>query len=612
MPQHPLSHLSGPQLTATLASLACIPLGLGVTYAMFELPCYLPLCFEWNTLAGKRAGQVTIAVFYAWLLVVGAVLMLSNKSLRVYKFVRTPVYIGLSTILPLGEVLFYASFVAFMAFNLSYWYTVNFSVYWAKPKPWIRSWMVPAHLAVQTSGRLLDVALGLMFVTVTRHSFIQTVLRVPFQEVIKVHRHAGYLLILGTFAHGAAYFVEKLYTSPQNLAVHLFNLPMAGHADQWGWFSDMWMISYGLWATVILFVVGALATPYVRRRSFNLFYFSHFFIFISLFFMWLHAPSNFYYMLPGIGLYAIDLGMRLYSFKTKNEITRVVKEDNGYVTFTVQLDSNKKLPTLRGGQYFFLNVPQVSKNEWHPYSIGSDPTLSTQVSFTFNPTVAKSSTEWTPRVAALLATVSPENPLPISLEGPFGNPINLPKTDVLVILVGGTGLPPGIAVAFEALKHNKPVLLAWSTSSSRNLSTVSGLKTLKTMQGFELRIHRTGYTADSKFLVSDGGVSSKVATMETSPTSTMVAKEEQEEGGDEEGVLKGRMPFESYISHFTCRASSPSVSSGSSGSSREKKMRLSVFVCGPSGFVRDASRAAASVKREKKVEVEVYTDGYYF
>jgi hypothetical protein len=54
-----------------------------------------------------------------------------------------------------------------------------------------------------------------MLVTITRHSFIQTVLGVPFQDVLKVHRHSGYLLIAGGIAHTAAFFWEKLYTSPQ-------------------------------------------------------------------------------------------------------------------------------------------------------------------------------------------------------------------------------------------------------------------------------------------------------------------------------------------------------------------------------------------------------------
>jgi hypothetical protein len=142
---------------------------------------------------------------------------------------------------------------------------------------------------------------------------------------------------------------------------------MAGHKDQWGWKSGMWMISYGLWSMIVLLIIGVLSLPIIRRRFFNLFYFAHFFVFIGLFFAWLHVPSDFYYMIPGIGLYVVDLGMRLYSFKRKLQVTDVVHEACGFLTVHVGGLDEHRGKNMRGGQYFFVNFPTVAKHEWHPF-----------------------------------------------------------------------------------------------------------------------------------------------------------------------------------------------------------------------------------------------------
>ena len=65
--------LSGATLIATVLSLVSVPLGIALAYAMLELPCYLPICYEHIDVRGKRAFQIVLAVFYIWLVICLAV-----------------------------------------------------------------------------------------------------------------------------------------------------------------------------------------------------------------------------------------------------------------------------------------------------------------------------------------------------------------------------------------------------------------------------------------------------------------------------------------------------------------------------------------------------------
>jgi hypothetical protein len=193
-----------------------------------------------------------------------------------------------------------------------------------------------------------------------------------------------------------------------------------------------------------------------------------------------------------------------------------------------------------------------------------------------NPPASKASTQWTPRVASLLLSSSfdAEQPVPVSIEGPFGNPVNMSKSDVVVILTGGTGLPPGISVAWEAIHASKPVHFAWSSSGDK-LESMSVLQKLKTKL-HSLKIHKTGKGGSESGSQKSGG-SEEPFMVATAPgkkdKEQMVSADEATVGGDDVvdvkvihsssvtqqhhqkmaenvSVLSGRIPFASKLQLF--------------------------------------------------------------
>ena len=130
-----------------------------------------------------------------------------------------------------------------------------------------------------------------------------------------------------------------------------------------------WMSALGSYGALCMVIPILLAFPVVRRHFYNLFYFSHLFLHVGIVFLWLHASGNFYYMLPSIGLYAIDITIRLISRFSPNSIQRIHTELNGIVRIDFDLKDKKSVSNYLPGQFVRVCFPSVNSLEWHPHSL---------------------------------------------------------------------------------------------------------------------------------------------------------------------------------------------------------------------------------------------------
>jgi Ferric reductase like transmembrane component len=78
------------------------------------------------------------------------------------------------------------------------------------------------------------------------------------------------------------------------------------------WGGSRWMCMMGFYGTLFLTPPLILSLPPIRRYAYNLFYFAHLTLHVGVIFLWFHSASVFYYLLPGMGFYAIDIAVRLY------------------------------------------------------------------------------------------------------------------------------------------------------------------------------------------------------------------------------------------------------------------------------------------------------------
>jgi hypothetical protein len=172
---------SYPEHVALIAGIITFPLSILITYALIDTVCLqykngqsLPEKAPW---AGswvsdfcdfdieptqKKALQISLAVFYSWLIIVGGMCLLSGSNKRVFRFMHTRLsLIGLTN----GETILFFGVATLLIFNCVYWYhTFKFMLdhselyaFWMKDS--IRR---PTYFATQVTGRLLDVSLGML------------------------------------------------------------------------------------------------------------------------------------------------------------------------------------------------------------------------------------------------------------------------------------------------------------------------------------------------------------------------------------------------------------------------------------------------------------------
>ena len=268
-------------------------------------------CAFENEPTNKLSVQQSLGVFYGFLAVTAAIMLLAKRYKAVFNFLRKEVVKGRS--LTNGEVIMAGGVGCLLIFNFAFWYNrytfmiMNGELYlgWLKGtdrQPWF--------FATQVSGRLLDVSLGLLMIPVAKNTVLQQLLGISYDGAITFHKTMGWIFVMITIAHVGVYMKSAHLDEVkggQSLFSHMFNCPdknlQATGIKQSAWGQGSWKPVMGSYGTLFMIPPILLAFPVVRRQFYNIFYFSHLFLHVSIVFLWLHAPSDFYYMLPAIGKY---------------------------------------------------------------------------------------------------------------------------------------------------------------------------------------------------------------------------------------------------------------------------------------------------------------------
>ena len=174
-----------------------------------------------------------------------------------------------------------------------------------------------------------------------------------------------------------------------------------------------------------------------------------------------HAAMAWYYIAPGLILWAADHVLRLNNCLGINaHIEHIGVEGSGnIVSIGYTVSSVHKFiagyflglrPLKRTrldhrmGQYCFINIPQISPLEWHPFSISCSPLDSV----TTHHIKSMGPQEWTGKLLDLAYEVNNGvsgrslSQLVLNVDGPYGVPIPTQKYSRFCFLAGGIGVTP--------------------------------------------------------------------------------------------------------------------------------------------------------------------------
>lgn len=190
--------------------------------------------------------------------------------------------------------------------------------------------------AIALTGHICDITMGMVLLPISRHSALASFFKLSVSTTLAFHMITAYALFIFVVVHGFLYVswipvsnalvgtLRQVY--PVLNPTYLKDEVWPGSRAPLG----IWRASLaftGLFTTVIMLLIFITTLPHIRRHHFNTFYFTHLVAIAAIIVICLHASTMFYCLAPGLVLWLIDWGMRVYELKqdVEGDITTLGK-----------------------------------------------------------------------------------------------------------------------------------------------------------------------------------------------------------------------------------------------------------------------------------------------
>ncbi|KAF5731171.1 hypothetical protein HS088_TW19G00776 [Tripterygium wilfordii] len=377
----------------------------------------------------------TLACFYLHL---GKKYVDNNKRSRLnssgFASWRRPVLVkGPLGIVTGTELSFLAMFIALLIWSLSTYFRGIFTnITEEAGQMGLQVWKAKLKMSGLILGLVGNICLAFLFVPVTRGSSLLQMINITSESSIRYHIWLGHIVMTLFTSHGLCYIIFWARTHQMSQMFKWDKHEMSNVAGEIALLSGlaMWVTSFAR----------------IRRKIFELFYYTHhLYILVVVFFVFHAGFSNSCIILPGFYLFLIDRYLR---FLQSQQRIRLVSA-RLLPCETVELNFSKS-PVLSytPTSTVFINIPCISKIQWHPFTITSSSNLDPEK---IN-IVVKSEGSWTRRLYQKLSSPTLNDRLEVSIEGPYG-PASTDYTrhDMLLMISGGSGITPFISIIRELI-----------------------------------------------------------------------------------------------------------------------------------------------------------------
>jgi predicted ferric reductase len=328
-----------------------------------------------------------------------------------------------------GEMLFTVFFLALFAYWIYYW---GFNYQRISQEAALdpdKNMQVAARIL----GHLTTLSMSFLLLPAARNSLWEAALGVPFERAIKYHRVLGGFTWLLVTLHMLMWMGKWARQGILwNNVATIDYLAIDPYTYHWDNFTIV--IAETAW---LLLTVSLGIALFVRRRSYETFYYLHQYVGILFFVVgvW-HAWGFWYYTAGGMILWLADKLTRL--FKSTRECRLISLDHSGGV---VRLVIDAPSFSHNAGQYAFLNVPAIDEWQWHPFTVSSCPSSPLRTFHIKDMGVGT----WTHELAQL-ALLCGEDSRPFSpricVDAPYGQPRDYTGKRSIVLVAGGIGITP--------------------------------------------------------------------------------------------------------------------------------------------------------------------------
>ncbi|KAK8916359.1 Ferric reduction oxidase 2 [Platanthera zijinensis] len=423
-----------------------------------------------STFLGKQGTRILIFTFpILFIAVCGCVylhlaqersheLIRNSKAQRLKAWKRPVIVKGPLGVLSAMELMFCFQFLALIVWSFSMFLSNDFSKLTSKSAADYgeKLWEAKLYDAGVYLGLAGNICIAFLFFPVTRMSSLLPLIGLTSESSIKYHIWLGHLALTLFSAHGLCFIVS--WASSDQIS-EMLKWDLTGVSNVAGEIA----LATGL-------VMWAATLPRVRRKMFELFFYTHHLYFIFLIFFLLHVGISFFsYVLPGIYLFLVDRYLRFLQSRRRVKLlsARLLPSEVVELNFA-------KSPELRYAptSVVFINIPSISWIQWHPFTVISSSNLEPDVLSV----LIKKEGSWTQKLCQTLSHSSLES-LPASVEGPY-SPVSFDflRYDSLILVSGGSGITPFISIIRDLVHKNRAfcvttpsILLLCSFKSSSDL-----------------------------------------------------------------------------------------------------------------------------------------------
>ncbi|PIA49253.1 hypothetical protein AQUCO_01300242v1 [Aquilegia coerulea] len=333
-------------------------------------------------------------------------------------------------------------------------------------------WQKRLKTAAFRLGLVGNLCFVFLFFPVARGSSILPLFGLTSESSIKYHVWLGHMALALFAAHSLGYIVYWVATEQFSEMIEWKKYGISNVAGEIAMLAGL-----AMWATTF---------PQIRRKSFELFFYTHYLYIVFVVFFVLHVGISYtYMMLPNLFLFMIDRYLRFLQSRKNVRLlsTRLLPCE------TVELNFSKS-PGLQYSttSILFINVPSISKLQWHPFTISSNSNLEPEKLSI----IIKKEGSWSQKLYQILSTSS-EQRLNMAVEGPYGpsSSNHLLRHDTLVMVSGGSGITPFFSIIRE--------IIFLSTTMNRKtpkIILVSAFKNSADLTMLDLLLPITGSPSD--------------------------------------------------------------------------------------------------------------------
>jgi len=283
--------------------------------------------------------------------------------------------------------------------------------------------------------------MAFLFLPCTRHCAWIEFFNISYANGVKYHRWLGLVAICTAILHAIPfYWLWSRQGVLAQQALPCFDCQL-----------DYWHIGYPKWFNVfgeisLFFMLAILFTshPWVRRHLFETFYYVHHLYIPAVVFAVLHFNVIIWWLLPTLVLYLSSRAISRWNSLFSVQVLAFTRLPEGLVKIVLARSATQLDGGFDIGQFVYLNVPAISKLQWHAFTISSSPRAS-PTSLTI---LAKSLGDWTEALVEHAQDCQQKNLLPaVYMDGYYGASLaGYDEYSTVCLVGGGIGSTPLFAI----------------------------------------------------------------------------------------------------------------------------------------------------------------------